>query len=191
MKKVVFILFLVFAALSIFTEYKYLKKQESQIAEIEKTLSENKAEIERMDKQIAALEIEIYNLQFDVNEIVYSIASEKTGCPVWILRGLQFAESSYGANCNHVDPFDTGEYGLNERPDRRSERVKKWGEYDATNKLDSVIIAGHIIMENYEIMGDMNKAISAYRRGRTGTNRNGIDWQYVEKVKEGGNYIAS
>ena len=130
------------------------------------------------------LQVVPFTVDFEEPELtIYDIASYKTGCPEWVLIGLRFAESSYGKNINHPDPYDTGDFGLHEKPSYRSERVEKWGEYNPYCPLDSAIIAGHIIMENYRIMGDMDKAISAYRRGRTGTNRNGIDWQYVNRVK--------
>ena len=116
---------------------------------------------------------------------IYQIASYKTGCPEWILKGIAFAESSYGTNCAHPDPLDIGDYGLHESDAIRAERVAKYGYYNPYCPLDSATIAGKIIMEHYLAMGDMDKAISAYRRGRTGTNRNGIDWQYVNRVKQG------
>lgn len=129
---------------------------------------------------------EQFTVDFEEPELtIYQIASYKTGCPEWILKGIRFAESSYGANIDHPDPYDTGDFGLHEKPSYRAERVEKWGGYNPYCPLDSAIIAGYIIMENYRIMGDMDKAISAYRRGRTGTNRNGIDRLYVDRVKYG------
>lgn len=117
---------------------------------------------------------------------ICQIASYKTGCPEWILKGIRFAESSYGTNCAHPDPMDIGDYGLHETPEYHAERVAKYGEYSPYCPLQSAIIAGRIVMDNYQRMGDIDKAISAYSRGVTGTNRNGIDWQYVNRVKLGG-----
>lgn len=117
---------------------------------------------------------------------IYQIASMETGCPEWVLVGLRYAESSFGKNIDHPDEYDTGDYGLHEHPSYRAERVEMCGDYNPYCPLDSAIVAGHIIMEHYKAMGDIDKAISAYRRGRAGTNRNGIDWKYVNRVKEGG-----
>lgn len=126
-------------------------------------------------------------IDFSGQEItIYQIASFRTSCPEWVIKGIRFAESSYGTNCAHPDPLDIGDFGLHELPSYHAERVPKWGEYNPYCPLQSAIIAGNIIMENYRIMGDIDKSISAYRRGRTGTNRDGIDWEYVEKVKFGG-----
>lgn len=122
---------------------------------------------------------------------IYQIASHKTGCPEWILKGIRFAESSYGTNCAHPDPLDIGDYGLHETPEYHAERATKYGEYNPYCPLQSAIIAGHIIMEHYEKMGDMEQAISAYRHGRVGTYRNGIDWQYVSRVKYGWSLYCS
>ena len=131
--------------------------------------------------------VEQFVVEFNEPElIIYQIASYKTGCPEWILKGIRYAESSYGTNCAHPDPLDIGDYGLHETPEYHAERASKWGEYSPYCPLQSAIIAGHIIMENYRIMGDIDSAISAYRRGRNGTNRNGIDRMYVHKVKLGG-----
>lgn len=130
--------------------------------------------------------VEGYVIDFDEPELtIYKIASMETGCPEWVLIGIRYAESSFGKNINHPDPYDTGDYGLHEKPSYRAERVEMCGEYNPYCPLDSAIVAGCIIMEHYEKMGDMEQAISAYRHGRVGTNRNGIDRLYVERVKYG------
>jgi len=136
--------------------------------------------------------VEGYVVNFDEPELtIYQIASMETGCPEWVLVGLRYAESSFGKNINHPDPYDTGDYGLHERPSYRAERVEMCGDYNPYCPLDSAIVAGHIIMEHYEKMGDMEQAISAYRHGRVGTYRNGIDWQYVSRVKYGWSLYCS
>ena len=130
--------------------------------------------------------VEGYVINFDEPELtIYQIASMETGCPEWVLVGLRYAESSFGKNIDHPDKYDTGDYGLHEHPAYRAERVEICGDYNPYCPLDSAIVAGHIIMEHYEKMGDMDKAISAYRRGRVGTYRNGIDRLYVDRVKYG------
>ena len=48
------------------------------------------------------------------------------------------------------------------------------------------IIAGFIIMEQYRYFGSMVEAISAYRHGRLGVLRDGLDARYVRKVYHGG-----
>lgn len=188
MKKteIIFLILFCLIALSLGRSFIELQKQKNDIENLEKSISAINTNIEKINANIADIEKILSEIQETENEIVYLIASEKTGCPVWVLRGLQFAESSYGLNCDHPDPFDKGEFGLHETPAIRAERVRKWGWYDAENKVQAATIAGYIIMENLSVMGDMNSAISAYRRGVTGTRKNGIDLQYVDKVKSGG-----
>ena len=144
---------------------------------------------ERVDaiySQIGELQGKLDTIENAFHELVFSIAKEKTGCPVWVLRGLMFAESSYGKNLAHPDPLDKGPFGLHEKDSYHRERAGKWGEYDPTKMLDSAVIAGRIIMENCEILGDMELAISAYRRGVSGTKRNGPDMEYISRVIKGG-----
>jgi len=142
--------------------------------------------VEGLYSQIDELQGKLNTIENSFHELVFSIAKEKTGCPVWVLRGLMFAESSYGKNLAHPDPLDKGPFGLHEKASYHRERAGKWGEYDPTKMLDSAVIAGRIIMENCEILGDMELAISAYRRGVSGTKRNGPDMEYISRVIKGG-----
>jgi hypothetical protein len=149
------------------------------IADVGDDIEELRGKFDRLQARLAAIEKA-------ENELVYSIASEKTGCPIWILRGIQFAESSYGGNLEHPDPWDTGPFGLHERPSFHAERAQKWGEYDPKNNLDAAIIAGRIIMENMAILGSEDGALSSYRRGVAGTRARGLDRDYIAMVKAGG-----
>lgn len=137
---------------------------------------------ENLDKTREALD----SIRAIEDELVYTIASEKTGCPGWILRGIRFAESSNGTNTMHPDPWDVGDFGLHERPEYHAERAEKWGEYDPRSLIDSAIIAGYIYAENLERLGDQDAAISAYKIGRRGTIEKGLDMEYIKKVKIGG-----
>lgn len=120
---------------------------------------------------------------FDQPELtIYQIASHMTGCPENILRGLRFAESTNGVNTKHPDPLDIGDYALHETPELHAERARKWGEYNPWCPLQSAIIAGHIIMENLEIMGNERDAIAAYKQGRHGVYRDGREEWYVDRV---------
>ena len=76
--------------------------------------------------------VEGYVIDFDEPELtIYQIASMETGCPEWVLVGLRYAESSFGKNINHPDPYDTGDFGLHERSRHyRAERVEMCGEYN-------------------------------------------------------------
>lgn len=111
---------------------------------------------------------------------IYEISEQETGCPADIIRGLHFAESSYGKNTDHPNPFDHGEFGINEQ--YHEERAKKWGEYNPDNALQSAILAGHIIMENRSLLGSYDLAVCAYRQGVTGVQRNGAELWYAERV---------
>lgn len=111
---------------------------------------------------------------------IYDIASEITGCPAEILRGIHFAESSYGENLDHPGEFDRGPFGLNER--FREERTKKWGEYNPDCPLQSAIIAGRIITENRLRLGSDKLAVCAYLQGVHGVRRDGPRLWYYERV---------
>jgi hypothetical protein len=136
---------------------------------------------------IHTYERETFTIDFSAPELnIYQIASYITGCPERILRGIHFAESSYGANMNHPDPLDIGEFGLHEDPAYHAERAGKWGEYNAYCPLQSAIIAGHIYMENLNLMGNEKDAVAAYKQGRRGVRENGREEWYVDRVE---NYI--
>lgn len=117
----------------------------------------------------------------------YTVASYATGCPEWVLRGIHGAESSFGEDMNHPDPNDVGEYGLHETPEIHSERSGEWGEYDASDSVEASIIAGFIIMDALDRLGDMDYAIAAYRQGVAGVRRDGPTSWYVERVMNYGN----
>lgn len=124
-----------------------------------------------------------FTVEFTEPELtIYQIAAEITGCPERILRGIHFAESSYGKNTVHPDPLDIGEFGLHEDPAYHAERAAKWGEYNPWCPLQSAIIAGRIYMENLRIMGNELDAIAAYKQGRRGVRENGRQEWYVERV---------
>ena len=116
----------------------------------------------------------------DVALTIYDIAEGLTGCPAEILRGLHFAESSYGANLDHPGTFDRGPFGLSEK--YHAERAAKWGEYNPDCPLQSAIIAGHIIMENRAMLGSYELAVCAFRQGVTGVRRNGAGLWYYDRV---------
>jgi len=80
---------------------------------------------------------------------------------------------------------------LHETPAYHAERASKWGEYDPENRLQAAIIAGRIIMENLHRSKSIDVSVSAYRRGMSGTRKNGIDREYVDKVKHGGKTYQS
>ena len=112
---------------------------------------------------------------------IYDIAEALTGCPADILRGIHFAESSYGKNLDHPAPFDRGDFGINEK--YHAERAAKWGEYNPDCPLQSAILAGHIIMENFALLGSYDLAICAFRQGVTGVRENGAGLWYAARVR--------
>ena len=113
---------------------------------------------------------------------IYEIASQLTGCPVAILRGYHFAESSYGANLDHPDPYDVGDFALHERAAYHKERARRYGEYNARNPLDSAIIAGRLYVSNLAALGNREDAIAAFKQGREGVRLDGrVQW-YVDRV---------
>jgi hypothetical protein len=113
---------------------------------------------------------------------VYEQASAASGCPVKIIKGLSFAESSGGKNLKHADPLVKGEFGLNER--FHAERAKKFGEYDPEDRLEAATLTGKMYCDNLAFFGDEDKAISAHRKGRHWVIENGLAVAYVARVKE-------
>lgn len=113
---------------------------------------------------------------------IYEIASMLTGCPVEVIKGICFAESSLGANVDHPDPNDVGWFGLHERPEFHAERARRYGEYNAENPLDSAIIAGLLYVANLAALGNQADAIAAHKQGRTGVKRDGRAQWYVDRV---------
>jgi hypothetical protein len=113
---------------------------------------------------------------------IYEVAEILTGAPAEILRGIEFAESSNWRNLDHPDPFDSGGFGLHERPSYHAERAGKWGEYDANNPADAARIAGHIYVENLSRLGSVELALCAYRQGVGGVRVNGPELWYAERV---------
>ena len=113
---------------------------------------------------------------------IYEIASMVTGCPVDIIKGFCFAESSMGANVNHPDPHDVGWFGLHERESFHKERARRYGEYNAELPIDSAIIAGRLYVANLAALGCKEDAIAAHKQGRNGVKRDGRAQWYVNRV---------
>lgn len=116
----------------------------------------------------------------------YSVASIRTGAPSGTLKGIHFAESTYGANLNHPDPADKGPMGLHETEEIHKERARRYGEYDPCVLSDALYISGRLYMDNLRALGSDVKATAAHKQGATGVRRDGIDLGYVSKVTNGG-----
>jgi hypothetical protein len=115
-------------------------------------------------------------------ETAYQIASRITGCPEYILIGIDFAESSCGKNIVHPDPNDKGRFGIHDSEDYRAERVAKYGYYDPDNFLSAAILTGRLFMDNYKLLGNTADAICAHKQGLTGVRRDGRAEWYLERV---------
>lgn len=113
---------------------------------------------------------------------IYQIASARTGAPERIIKGFHFAESSFGKNVNHPDPWDVGEFALHETPAIHAERAAKWGEYNANNALEAATIAGRIYMENLDRTGSEYLAVCSYRQGVQGVRDDGPGMWYYQRV---------
>ncbi|VVB61465.1 Transglycosylase SLT domain protein [uncultured archaeon] len=111
---------------------------------------------------------------------IYDNAELVTGCPAWILRGIAGTESGYNPAAVGDDGISVGMFQLNEK--YHEERALKYGEYDAYNPEQAVLIAGYIMTHNLHVFRDYRDAIAAYRQGVTGVRRHGrTDW-YVNRV---------
>lgn len=122
-----------------------------------------------------------FTVSFEEPELtIYKIASELTGCPESILRGIAFAESSFNPDAVGDDGCSVGMFQINER--FRDERIEKYGEYNPYCPLDSAILTGRLYMENLERLGSPELAIAAHRQGVVGVRKNGASAWYVERV---------
>ena len=111
---------------------------------------------------------------------MYDNAESVTGCPAWILRGIAMTESTCNAHAVGDDGVSLGMFQLNEK--YHDERALKYGEFDAYNPEQAVLIAGYIMADNMRRLHNLRDAISAYRQGVTGVRRNGRAEWYVDRV---------
>lgn len=114
---------------------------------------------------------------------IYEIAHIITGAPIDVLKGLHYAESEFGANTNHKDPLDKGDFGL--RATFQKARENKWGKLNPHDPLEAAIMAGYIYMDNYRQLGDKDLAIAAYNQGVWGVKHNGPRLSYIKRVYKG------
>jgi hypothetical protein len=110
----------------------------------------------------------------------YEIASIVSGCPVEILQGMAFAESTTNQDAIGDDGISTGRFQINER--FHAYYAKLYGEYNQWCPLDTAILTGKIYMADLAYFGNKEDAIAAHRQGRTGVRTNGRDEWYVERV---------
>lgn len=119
-------------------------------------------------------------VKIDVILDIYQLASLATGCPVQILRGIAFAESSFNPDAVGDGGKSIGLCQINE--DFHADRVKLIGrEYNPWCPLDNLIVAGANYTDNLEAFGDPRLAITAHKQGRTGAKAGEVTW-YVERV---------
>ena len=116
---------------------------------------------------------------------IYEKAEIVTGTSSAILRGIAYAESSYRAAAAHPDPLDRGIFGLHESEAYHLERATKWGEYNADNAQEAVVIAGMLFQENLRILGHEDLAIAAHYQGPTGVKKHGPCQWYIDRVRSG------
>ena len=111
---------------------------------------------------------------------MYQNAELITGCPAWILRGIAMTESGGNPDAVGDDGVSIGMFQLNEK--YHEERASKYGEFDARNTEQAILIAGYIMHHNLLIFKNYKDAIAAYRQGISGVIKNGrTDW-YVNRV---------
>lgn len=110
----------------------------------------------------------------------YEIASEITGCPEYILRGIAFAESTFRADAIGDDGMSLGRFQINEK--YHAYYAEQYGEYNPFCPLESAILTGRIFMDNLLALGSIEDAIAAHRQGRTGVRNNGRTQWYVDRV---------
>lgn len=111
----------------------------------------------------------------------YEIASILTGCPVEILEGIAFAESTFDQYAIGDDGISLGRFQINEK--YHAYNAATYGEYNPMCPLDSAILTGKIYMADLKALGSVDKAIAAHNQGRAGVRANGPGVEYVRRVK--------
>jgi len=120
-----------------------------------------------------------------VNWSIYEMAQEATGVPASIIRGIAWAESKERDGIKHHDPLDKERFGI--RESYHAERAKKYGSYDYKNPHDTAYLTARIFVDNYNRLKSIDAAIAAHNQGVNGVRKYGIDYSYVNRVKEGMN----
>ena len=110
----------------------------------------------------------------------YEIASKLTGCPVEILYGIAFAESTGNQWAIGDDGISLGRFQINEK--YHAERARLYGEYNPFDPLATAILTGRLYIDNLRTLGTRDRAIAAHRQGCTGVKKNGVDKEYVSRV---------
>lgn len=111
-------------------------------------------------------------------------ASSLAGIAPIYLSAVYYNESTCGRYLDHPDPYDTGPFALHERPEYHWERAHRWGKYDAMDYEQSAYIAAMILADHNAALGCWDATLSAYRKGRTWVEKNGIYWPYVNKARK-------
>lgn len=134
----------------------------------------------RLQQDIKDSEIEFNPIAQEQEISTYEIASNITGCPVYILEGIAFAESSGDQFAIGDDGISIGRFQINET--YHEYYASLYGEYNPYCPLDSAILTGRIYMDNLKALGSVEDAIAAHRQGRTGVRKNGRTQWYVDRV---------
>lgn len=116
----------------------------------------------------------------EVTYNTYEMASLITGCPVEILYGIAFAESTGNQFAIGDDGISKGRFQINEK--FHAYYAALYGEYDPFCPLESAILTGRIYLDNLKALGNVEDAIAAHRQGRTGVRRSGRTQWYVDRV---------
>ena len=112
---------------------------------------------------------------------LYKLAEAVTGAPAEILQGIARAESGECDSAIGDNGESLGRFQLREI--YHESRAKAWGNYDPRNPTQAAVIAGHILMDNFKQLGNMDLAIMAYRQGIGGVLRDGGTIWYLQRVK--------
>lgn len=110
----------------------------------------------------------------------YEIAAAISGCPIGILYGMAFAESTYSQWAMGDDGVSFTRFQINET--FHEYNAATYGEYNPCCPLDTAILTGKIFMADLAALGNVEDAIAAHNQGRTGVRNDGRDQEYVNRV---------
>ena len=122
-----------------------------------------------------------FTVDFSEPELsTYEIAAYISGCPVELLYGFAFAESTYDQWAMGDDGVSFTRFQINEKFHEYNART--YGEYNPMCPLDTAILTGKIFVADLAALGNVEDAIAAHNQGRSGVRNNGRDQEYVNRV---------
>jgi hypothetical protein len=106
-----------------------------------------------------------------------ALGHSNASLPLAYFWGIAGAESSFQADAVSPDGHDRGLWQFRDLYDAERGLVNPFDPVEATRH------AVKLFSKNFAALGSVNKAVTAHKRGAGWTRRNGVDREYLAKVK--------